>query len=178
MNAALQDIRPGWDEYYMRIAMAVRARANCIGNRVGAILVQTDRIISTGYNGTPHNMVNCLDGGCDRCAHREKYESGKDYDLCICVHAEQNALLSAARFGIATEGAVIYSTMRPCFGCTKEILQASINAVYYLHDWVYPDHTKQTSYSDLQSFVPGGGNKVVIDDPDAAWAVSSLREGT
>ena len=83
---AQQDIRPDWDEYYMSIAMAVRARANCTGNRVGAILVQSDRIIATGYNGTPHNMVNCQDGGCDRCADREKYSSGKDYDLCICVH--------------------------------------------------------------------------------------------
>ena len=173
---ALQNSRPDWDEYYMSIAMAVRARANCMGNRVGAILVQNDRIISTGYNGTPHNMVNWLDGGCDRCAHREKYESGKDYDLCICVHAEQNALLAAARFGISTEGAVMYSTMRPCFGCTKEILQANIRAVHYLHDWIYPDAERQTGYEDLQSFVPGGVNGLALDDPDAAWAVSTLRQ--
>ena len=168
--------RPDWDEYYMRIAMAVRARANCTGNRIGAILVQNDRIISTGYNGTPHNMVNCLDGGCDRCAHRDQYASGKDYDLCICVHAEQNALLSAARFGIATEGALLYSTMRPCFGCAKEILQAKIRAVYYLHDWIYPDAKRQASYEELLSFVPGGVRAVAMDDPDAAWAVSSLRQ--
>lgn len=168
--------RPDWDEYYMRIAMAVRARANCTGNRVGAILVQNDRIISTGYNGTPHNMVNCLDGGCARCAYRDQYTSGKDYDLCICVHAEQNALLSAARFGIATEGALLYSTMRPCFGCAKEILQAKIRAVYYLHDWTYPDAERQASYEELLSFVPGGVRAVAMADPDAAWAVSSLRQ--
>ena len=59
--------RPDWDEYYMRIAMAVRVRANCTGNRVGAILVQ----ISTGYNGTPHNMVNCRDGGCNLSSLRQ-----------------------------------------------------------------------------------------------------------
>lgn len=176
MGMEPNNIRPGWDEYYMNIAIAVRARANCMGNRVGAILVQNDRIISTGYNGTPHNMVNCLDGGCDRCAHRDKYASGKDYDLCICVHAEQNALLAAARFGIATEGAVMYSTMRPCFGCTKEILQASIRAVYYLHDWVYPDGERQASYENLQSFLPGGVNGVALADSDAAWAVSTLRQ--
>ena len=118
--------RPGWDQYYMGIAMSVRSRADCLGNRVGAILVLDDRIISTGYNGTPASMTNCTDGGCERCADRERYQSGSRYDLCICVHAEQNALLAAARFGIATEGAVLYSTMRPCFGCTKELLQAGV----------------------------------------------------
>ena len=83
-------VRLDWDEYYMNIAIAVRARANCIGNRVGALLVQNRHIISTGYNGTPHGTTNCTDGGCHRCVHRDEYESGKDYDLCICVHAEQN----------------------------------------------------------------------------------------
>ena len=159
----------------MRIAMAVRARANCTGNRVGAILVKDRRIISTGYNGTPFHMSNCLDGGCNRCADRGRYESGKDYDLCICVHAEQNSLLAAARFGIASEEAMLYSTMRPCFGCTKELLQAGIATVYYLHEWRYPDLEKQREYEHLQSHIPNGLIHVDIDDPDARWAVSSLR---
>ena len=167
--------RPDWDEYYMRIAAAVRSRANCLGNRVGAALVLDDRIISTGYNGTPANMLNCTDGGCDRCLNRQKYESGKSYDLCICVHAEQNALLSAARFGIATEGAMLYSTMRPCFGCTKELLQAKIRSVYYLHEWIYPDPEMQRSYSMLQEQFPHGVRQVEMDDPEARWAVSALR---
>ena len=177
MNTVEERERPGWDEYYMRIAMAVRARANCQGNRVGAILVLDDRIISTGYNGTPANMVNCMDGGCDRCMNRHKYESGKNYDLCICVHAEQNALLSAARFGIATEGAVLYSTMSPCFGCTKELLQAKIQMVYYLHAWVYPDPEMQNTYAKLQAEFPAGVLQVDTEDAEAVWAVSNLRAG-
>jgi dCMP deaminase len=168
--------RPGWDEYYMRIALAVRARANCRGNRVGAILVKDDRIIATGYNGTPANIPNCLDGGCRRCAHRGEYASGQGYDLCICVHAEQNALLSAARFGIATESALLYSTMRPCFGCTKELLQAKIVGVYYLHEWRYPDPSMQDEYERLQSYVLGGVRRVEIDDREADWAISGRRE--
>ncbi len=168
--------RPEWDQYYMSIAMAVRARANCVGNRVGAILVLNTRIISTGYNGTPHNMVNCTEGGCDRCANRHQYESGKDYDLCICVHAEQNALLSAARFGIASEGAVMYCTMQPCFGCTKELLQAKVQGVRYLHQWAYPDPAMQANYALLQSQFEDGVEAVELDDPDAEWAVSSLRQ--
>ncbi|MEW6753092.1 MAG: dCMP deaminase family protein [Candidatus Latescibacterota bacterium] len=167
--------RPDWDEYYMRIAMAVRTRANCLGNRVGAIMVKDTRIISTGYNGTPQSMPNCLDGGCKRCARRGQQESGRDYDVCICVHAEQNALLAAARFGIATAGAVLYSTMGPCFGCTKELLQAEIAAVYYLHEWSYPDPAMQREYEHLLSYIPGGVIRVHLDDPEAEWAVSGLR---
>lgn len=56
--------RIGFDEYYMNIAIAVRKRANCLGRRVGAVIVQGNRIISTGYNGTPEGMTNCIDGGC------------------------------------------------------------------------------------------------------------------
>ncbi len=58
---------PGNDEYYMGIAFAVRERANCLGNRVGAVIVKGNRVISTGYNGVPEGMTNCLDGGCLRC---------------------------------------------------------------------------------------------------------------
>ncbi|MBA2244972.1 MAG: CMP deaminase, partial [Gemmatimonadetes bacterium] len=85
----------------MGIAQAVRKRANCRGRSVGSLIVVDDRIVSTGYNGTPEGMVNCLEGGCERCANRERFQSGTAYDLCICVHAEQNALLAAARFGIS-----------------------------------------------------------------------------
>lgn len=167
--------RPDWKSYYMQIAMTVRTRANCLGSRVGAILVQNDRIIATGYNGTPHGVPNCSEGGCHRCSHRDEYVSGKDYDLCICVHAEQNTLLSAARFGIATEGAVLYSTMQPCFGCAKEIIQAKISAVYYVHPWVYPDAQFQQSYEDMLAYIPGGVNPLEMEDPDAEWAVSTRR---
>src|SRR4051812_24708490 len=124
--------RPGTHEYFMGIALAVRARADCTGNRVGAVIVKDRRIVSTGYNGTPENMPNCSEGGCHRCAHRDQYPSGTGYDVCICVHAEQNALLSAARFGIAVEGADIYTTLAPCFTCMKELLQAKGTNVYYL----------------------------------------------
>ncbi len=169
------DDRPRPDEYFLGIAMAVRRRANCLGNRVGAVIVRDRRIVSTGYNGTPEHMDNCLDGGCLRCRNRDKYPSGTGYDLCICVHAEQNALLAAARFGISVESGVIYSTMRPCFGCTKELLQARVQAVYFLHDWAHPDTDKQAEYARLQARFPGGIRKVDVDDPDRDWALSALH---
>ena len=108
-------------------------------------------------------------------SQRERFESGKAYDLCICVHAEQNALLAAARFGIATEGARIYSTMQPCFGCTKELLQAGIHRVHYLHDWVYPDDEMQNTYQLLQGNFQDGMHEVDIEDEEANWAVSLGR---
>ena len=162
--------RPDQHDYFMGIAMAVRRRANCLGSRIGALIVVKGRIVSTGYNGAPENMPNCLDGGCHRCANRDKYQSGTGYDLCICVHAEQNAIISAARFGIAIEGSTVYSTMRPCFGCTKEMLQAKVNAVYYLHDWNHPDPAHKAEYERLQTAFPGGIRHLDMNDPDAAWA--------
>ena len=167
--------RPSRDDYYMGIALAVRRRANCLGSRVGAILVLDDRIISTGYNGTPAGLTNCDQGGCERCANRHKYVSGQAYDLCICVHAEQNALLTAARFGIAVAGATCYTTTRPCFGCTKELLQAQVRGVRFLHDWSHPDASLRGAYEQLQANFPLNCERVEVDDPDAEWAVAAKR---
>jgi len=177
---AAKNARANRNMYFMAIAMAVRLRANCKGNRVGAILVQDHRIISTGYNGTPANMVNCLDDGCYRCANRDKaYQSGEAYDLCICVHAEQNAVLAAARFGIPTEGSTVYTTMRPCFGCAKELLQANVRTIYYLHEWVPSPHDdpvkaekQRAQYDKLMTRFPGGVHRLEMPDPDYEWAVS------
>jgi dCMP deaminase len=168
--------RPDRMDYYMGIAIAVRRRANCIGSRVGAVLVKDDRIISTGYNGTPQGMPNCEEGGCERCANRQKYRSGHGYDVCICVHAEQNALITASRFGTPVEGAVLYTTMRPCFGCAKELLQARIYAVYYLNEWQHPDASLWNQYLELQGRFPGGVRPVRLTDPDLAWATAPNME--
>ncbi|MFW5845928.1 MAG: deoxycytidylate deaminase [Planctomycetota bacterium] len=137
--------RPDWDHYYMHIAEAVRARAECCGRKVGAILVKENRIIATGYNGVPAGMPNCTSGGCLRCNQPDRFPPGHGYDLCICVHAEQNALLMAARFGIAVAGATCYSTLQPCFGCAKEMLQAGVQRVLYGQPWLPndPDTTMQ-----------------------------------
>jgi dCMP deaminase len=129
--------RPSKEQYFLLLALTARTRADCLGRRVGAVVVRDDRVISTGYNGTPIGMPNCSEGGCHRCANRKTaaYPAGRGYDLCICVHAEQNAILAAARFGQSTLGATLHTTMRPCFGCLKEALQAGITAVHFLAEW-------------------------------------------
>lgn len=122
-------------EYYMRIAHAVRQKASCSRRLVGAVLVLGNRIVSTGYNGTPEGMTNCDQNGCIRCAQQELFPPGEGYDVCICVHAEQNALLTAARYGISVAGADVYTTLAPCFTCMKELLQAKVQNVYYCGDF-------------------------------------------
>ncbi len=137
------------DRYFMSIARAVREAANCLGAQVGAVLVVDDHIVSTGYNGTPHGFTNCRDGGCVRCRDRAlhaeglatemadpEHVPGRGLDRCICVHAEQNALLAAARFGVRVEGATLYSTLSPCFGCLKEAIQAGVRRIVF--DEAYP----------------------------------------
>ena len=171
---------PGDDDYFMGVALAVRRKANCTGNRVAAVVVKDKRIIATGYNGVPAGMTNCLDGGCLRCSNTHgQFKSGTGYDLCICVHAEQNALLAAARFGISVEGAQMYTTMQPCFGCAKEIAQAKITEVVYLHPWVPTDvdpemdRDKKAEYDKIMGRIKI--RQFRMDDPRAEWAVRSLR---
>ena len=157
------------NDYFMGIAIAVRERANCLGSRIGAVIVRDGRIISTGYYGTPEGMLNCLDGGCHRCSNRGKqYQSGEAYDVCICVHAEQNALLSAARFGIAVEGSTLYTTTRPCFGCTKEMLQAKIKTVFYIHEWLPANPNTHSQYYRIQTELDL--RRLDIPDPRSDWA--------
>lgn len=157
-------------KYYMGIAIAVRKKANCLGRKVGAIIVKNDRIISTGYNGTPEGVKNCIDSGCLRCKKRETYKASVGYDVCICVHAEQNALITAARFGNSVENAYIYSTLRPCFDCTKAALQAKITAIYYLYNWEHPMTELRRQYELLQRHFVQGVRQVKIEDPEADWA--------
>ena len=152
--------------YYMRIADAVRQKASCDKRLVGAVIVLGNRIVSTGYNGTPEDMPNCNAGGCYRCAHPEQYGKGKGYDVCICVHAEQNALLTAARFGIGVEGADVYSTLAPCFTCMKELLQAKVKNVYYLGDLPTYENDLDTQVQNLVDvFKQRGGVALKVDVP-------------
>ncbi|SFU29061.1 dCMP deaminase [Polaromonas sp. YR568] len=172
---------PDEDDYYLGVALAVRRKANCTGNRVAAVIVKNKRVIATGYNGVPEDMPNCLDGGCLRCSNPGgQFKSGTRYDLCICVHAEQNALLTAARFGISVEGAHLYTTMQPCFGCAKEILQAKIEKVFYLHPWVPTDVDPVMDAAMKAEYAKIIGKlkvkKLDFDDPVATWAVTTMRQ--
>ncbi|MEO9175452.1 MAG: dCMP deaminase family protein [Gaiellales bacterium] len=143
--------RPTREEYFMLLAVATRQRAECLGRHVGAVLVRDGRIIATGYNGTPRGFPRCTveERGCHRCAEPASYPAGTAYDVCICVHAEQNALLQAARLGYTSDGAVCFTTLRPCFGCLKELHQGGIVGVRYQNEWAPRTPELRVAYDDL-----------------------------
>lgn len=121
-------LRPDWDTYFMTLASLAAERSNCMKRRVGAILVRDNRILSTGYNGTPRHLLNCNEGGCSHC--NGTIVLSDDTDHCICLHAEENALLEAGRERVGI-GSVLYCNTCPCLKCTIKIIQTGVTAVVY-----------------------------------------------
>jgi dCMP deaminase len=121
--------RPTWDHYFMNIARQAALRSNCIKRKVAAVIVRDQRIISTGYNGTPRGTTNCNEGGCPRC--NSFGESGKNLEDCLCSHAEENSITQAAYHGVSIKGSTIYTTFSPCLLCTKLIINSGIAEVVY-----------------------------------------------
>lgn len=134
--------RPTWGQYFLSIAFLAKSRSNCIKRKVGCVIVNPqNHIVSTGYNGTPHGLKNCINGGCDRCAiqysnskHYTNFkDKGHNLNLCICLHAEQNAFLHAQQANL--ENCTLYSTLRPCIECSKSIIQCKIKRVVYIEEY-------------------------------------------
>lgn len=120
------------ENYYMNIANVVSLRSTCMRRKVGAVIVKDNRILSTGYNGSPSGFPNCNEneGKCYRCINN--IPSGEQLDKCYAVHAEQNAIMSGMRTGENLKGATIYITTFPCITCAKLIVQSGINKIYYI----------------------------------------------
>lgn len=127
--------RPTWDEYFMQMAHVVAGRSTCLRRQVGAVIVKDKQILSTGYNGSPSGLTHCAQLGCLR--QKLGIPSGERSEICRAVHAEQNALVQAAKHGVAISGADIYTTVQPCVLCTKLIINAGIKRVFFVH--TYPD---------------------------------------
>jgi dCMP deaminase len=121
-------LRPGWDAYFMALAELASERTNCMKRRVGCVIARNRRLVATGYNGTPSRVRNCLDGGCARCNGSES-RAGVGLDLCLCLHAEENAIIEAGRE--RCEGATLYTNLFPCILCAKKIIQAGVCRVVY-----------------------------------------------
>ena len=126
-------IRPSWEEYFMGITELVAQRSTCLRRHVGAILVRDKRIITTGYNGAPARIKHCLDVGCLR--EQMGIPSGERHELCRGLHAEQNAIIQAARHGVNISGSILYCTNSPCIICTKMLINAGIRKVVYLEGY-------------------------------------------
>ncbi len=127
--------RKTWDHYFMDIAQLVSERATCLRRKVGAVLVRDRRILSTGYNGAARGLPHCDEAGCLR--EKLSIPSGERIEICRGIHAEQNALVQAAAFGINVGGATLYCTHEPCITCAKMLLNAGIREFVVEHP--YPD---------------------------------------
>lgn len=138
MSKSRKTKRPGWDEYFIGIAKAVSARATCLRRRYGAVITKDNIIVSTGYNGAPSGMKDCLEDG--KCTRKElRVPHGERYELCHSIHAEANAIIRASVHEL--EGATIYISgtdegivecrSEPCMMCKRIILNSKIARVVY-----------------------------------------------
>ncbi len=122
--------RISWNQYFMAQSHLLSLRSTCTRLMVGATIVRDKRIIAGGYNGSVSGSVHCIDEGC----------YVVDGHCVRTIHAEANALLQCAKFGVPTENADIYVTHFPCLQCCKQLIQAGINTVYYAEDYHNNDY--------------------------------------
>ena len=127
-----------WDQRFMELAGVIANWASCYkaNRKIGAVIVKNKRIVTTGYNGAPAGIRTCVERG--ECL-REKLgiPSGTRHEICYAVHAEQNAIIQAARLGSSIDGATLYCTHQPCVLCAKMIVNSGIRRVVYREG--YPD---------------------------------------
>jgi len=128
--------RPSWEEYFMEIARLVARRSTCLRRQVGAVVVKEKNILATGYNGTPSGISHCSEVGCLR--QKLNVPSGERHELCRGLHAEQNAIIQAAKHGVNISGGTLYCTNSPCIICSKMLINAGVTRIVYLEG--YPDH--------------------------------------
>ncbi len=128
----------------MSIAKLVATRSTCLRRKVGAVLVKDRRILATGYNGAPVGIRHCEDTGCLR--ERLSIRPGERHELCRGLHAEQNVIIQAAYHGATTKGTTLYSTHMPCIICSKMLVNAGVEKIFFLNG--YPDSLAEEMLSE------------------------------
>jgi len=129
------DVRPSWDDYFMSIAAEVATRSTCTRRHIGAVVVRDKRVLATGYNNVPTGLEHCTTRGCLR--DELGIPSGERHELCRGIHAEQNAVVQAAKYGTPIDGATMYTTTQPCILCGKIMINAGIKEIVFAGN--YPD---------------------------------------
>jgi len=125
INRALK--RPDWNTYFLELAHLASRRATCLRRKVGAVIVKNKHLLSTGYNGAPKGISHCDTMGCLR--EKLNVPSGERHELCRGLHAEQNAIIQAALYGVGLKEATLYCTTLPCSICAKMIINAGIKEI-------------------------------------------------
>jgi dCMP deaminase len=133
-------LRPEWDAYFLAMALIASSRSTCVRRRVGAVIVFGNRILATGYNGSPAGTRHCTDIGCLR--QQLGISSGERHEICRGSHAEMNAIAQAASSGTPISGCTIYCTHEPCSMCSKLLINAGCVRAIYMHP--YPDDLSRT----------------------------------
>lgn len=153
----MTDARPSWDEYFAALAEQVSTRTTCVRRAVGAVIVKDNRILATGYNGVPMGMEHCGKVGCLR--EKMGVPSGERQEICRGLHAEQNAIIQAARHGINIDGASIYVNTQPCVVCAKMLINSGIQEVIYQNP--YPDEL-------AMSMLEEAGMRLRVFEPESS----------
>ena len=147
--------RPTWDEYFMDIARLVASRSTCLRRQVGAVMVKDKNILATGYNGTPSGVRHCSEVGCLR--QQLNVPSGERHELCRGLHAEQNAIIQAAKHGVNIDGATLYCTHSPCIICSKMLINSGVKRIVCCDG--YPDPLAKAMLDEAQLLVETMGAK-------------------
>jgi len=129
------------DEYFLKIASVVAERSTCRRHHIGAVAVRDKHILTTGYNGAPSGLKDCLELGCLR--DEMNIPSGERHEICRGIHAEQNVIIQAALHGVSLEGSTIYATHTPCVLCAKMLVNAKIKRFVTFGEY------NDDSYADL-----------------------------
>ena len=127
-----------WDARFMEMAEVIAGWASCYqqDRKIGAVIVKDKRVMTTGYNGAPAGVKTCVERG--ECLRKKLgIPSGTRHEMCYAVHAEQNAIIQAAKLGVSIDGATLYCTHQPCILCAKMICNSGITRVVYREG--YPD---------------------------------------
>lgn len=136
-----------WDKRFMDLTKTIAKWSSCYkkDRNIGAIIVKNKRILTTGYNGAPSGIQSCKEKGeCLR--QKNNIPSGTQHELCFAIHAEQNAIIQAAKLGVSIDGATLYCTHQPCVICSKMIVNAGISRVVY--EKPYPDDFSQEIFKE------------------------------
>lgn len=138
-------------EKYIRMAELAGVGSTCAVRHVGAVIVRNGVVLSSGWNGVFLSKSNsCVEAGCPRCS-AGGYLPLLPYESCVCLHAEQYAISSAAKQGILLEQSTLYSTLRPCIQCVSNALCAGVSGVIYKDHWEYQERTMESMHEKLRS---------------------------
>ena len=163
------DSRVSWDEYFMNIARVVATRATCDRKHVGAVLVRDKTILSTGYNGSIRGLPHCSEAG-------HMMEDGH----CVrTVHAEANAIIQAAKNGVAIDGGTVYTTASPCWPCFKLIANSGVKRIvfgeFYRDERIF-EHARMLGIELVELKVPERPDLLATDTGPARQVVVGRDE--